>query len=178
MNKNRLWLEDEHLITMKSHDNPVQIIVHSQHPPEYNIVSLVPNYLWLPMASHLTALNNGQTIPVIPNFTGTWQSKPNEVARAVEYALKAGYRHIDCAWWETLVDREMILTNVYTTGHMGTKRRSARACVHQAFRGRKCLSPASFGVRTIDVLRTASTRHSQTWEQHIWIFTWCTGLLP
>jgi len=30
---------------------------------------------------------------------GTWQSKPNEVAHAVEYALKhAGYRHIDGAF--------------------------------------------------------------------------------
>ncbi|OAX34785.1 Aldo/keto reductase [Rhizopogon vinicolor AM-OR11-026] len=48
------------------------------------------------MSSPLITLNNGQTIPAIG--LGTWQSKPNEVARAVEYALKAGYRHIDCAW--------------------------------------------------------------------------------
>ena len=27
----------------------------------------------------------------------TWQSKPDEVGAAVEVALKAGYRHLDCA---------------------------------------------------------------------------------
>ena len=33
-------------------------------------------------------------------WIGTWQSKPNEVANAVAYALKeGGYRHIDCAWY-------------------------------------------------------------------------------
>ncbi|OBZ65632.1 D-galacturonate reductase [Grifola frondosa] len=42
-------------------------------------------------------LNNGVEIPIV-GF-GTWQSKPEEVVHAVEYALKeAGYRHIDCAW--------------------------------------------------------------------------------
>ncbi|KAF7974020.1 hypothetical protein HWV62_13533 [Athelia sp. TMB] len=42
-------------------------------------------------------LNSGTDIPAIG--LGTWQSKPNEVAKAVEYAIKeAGYRHIDCAW--------------------------------------------------------------------------------
>lgn len=47
-------------------------------------------------SSHLLKLNNGESIPAIG--LGTWQSKPNEVARAVEVALKTGYRHIDCAW--------------------------------------------------------------------------------
>jgi glycerol 2-dehydrogenase (NADP+) len=29
---------------------------------------------------------------------GTWQSEKQQVAHAVETALKAGYRHLDCAW--------------------------------------------------------------------------------
>ncbi|KAI0309839.1 Aldo/keto reductase [Amylostereum chailletii] len=42
-------------------------------------------------------LNTGAEIPTIGY--GTWQSKPEDVSKAVEYALKeAGYRHIDCAW--------------------------------------------------------------------------------
>lgn len=30
-------------------------------------------------------------------LTGTWQAKAGEVEKAVETALKAGYKHIDCA---------------------------------------------------------------------------------
>ncbi|KAK9477814.1 NADP-dependent oxidoreductase domain-containing protein [Lipomyces japonicus] len=40
-------------------------------------------------------LNSGYDIPSV-GF-GTWQSAPNEVERAVEVALRAGYRHIDAA---------------------------------------------------------------------------------
>jgi len=40
-------------------------------------------------------LNTGAKIPAV-GF-GTWQAAPNEVEKAVETALKAGYRHIDCA---------------------------------------------------------------------------------
>jgi diketogulonate reductase-like aldo/keto reductase len=40
-------------------------------------------------------LNDGNKIPAI-GF-GTWQARPQEVERAVEIALRAGYRHIDAA---------------------------------------------------------------------------------
>lgn len=40
-------------------------------------------------------LNTGARIPAV-GF-GTWQAKPGEVEQAVEIALRAGYRHIDCA---------------------------------------------------------------------------------
>ncbi|KAI4679156.1 uncharacterized protein J4E88_006449 [Alternaria novae-zelandiae] len=48
----------------------------------------------MPLPTHFT-LNTGAQIPAV-GF-GTWQAKPGEVERAVETALKAGYRHIDCA---------------------------------------------------------------------------------
>ena len=40
-------------------------------------------------------LNTGAKIPAV-GF-GTWQAAPNQVQKAVEIALRAGYRHIDCA---------------------------------------------------------------------------------
>jgi L-glyceraldehyde reductase len=48
----------------------------------------------MPLHTHFT-LNTGAQIPAV-GF-GTWQAKPGDVERAVETALKAGCRHIDCA---------------------------------------------------------------------------------
>ncbi|KDN48498.1 putative GCY1-galactose-induced protein of aldo/keto reductase family [Tilletiaria anomala UBC 951] len=45
--------------------------------------------------THFT-LNNGLKIPSVA--LGTWQSPKGQVRDAVCEALKAGYRHIDCAW--------------------------------------------------------------------------------
>lgn len=54
------------------------------------------SYPSVPAGTDQLKLNTGATIPTLG--LGTWQSKPNEVAKAVETALKAGYRHIDAAY--------------------------------------------------------------------------------
>lgn len=48
----------------------------------------------MPLPTHFT-LNNGEKIPAV-GF-GTWLAPPGQVEGAVEIALKAGYRHLDCA---------------------------------------------------------------------------------
>ncbi|KAH3662180.1 hypothetical protein OGAPHI_005428 [Ogataea philodendri] len=47
------------------------------------------------MSFPTATLNNGVVMPLVG--LGTWQSQPNEVALAVEHALKNGYKHIDTA---------------------------------------------------------------------------------
>lgn len=48
------------------------------------------------MAEHILTLNTGAKIPALG--LGTWQSDPGQVAKAVEHALKVGYKHIDAAY--------------------------------------------------------------------------------
>jgi glycerol 2-dehydrogenase (NADP+) len=48
------------------------------------------------MAPSTFKLNTGQEIPAVG--LGTWQSPAGEVEKAVTYALKDGYKLIDCAY--------------------------------------------------------------------------------
>jgi len=48
------------------------------------------------MAAKTFPLNTGQQIPALG--LGTWQSEPGKVQAAVSYALKSGYKLIDCAY--------------------------------------------------------------------------------
>ncbi|CAJ0596823.1 unnamed protein product [Cylicocyclus nassatus] len=48
------------------------------------------------MAVPMIELNSGYDMPMVG--LGTWQIEPQDVGKAVESAIKDGYKHIDCAW--------------------------------------------------------------------------------
>lgn len=52
--------------------------------------------LYTTLGTLLVPWTAGSDMPIICS-SGTWQAKAGEVEKAVETALKAGYKHIDCA---------------------------------------------------------------------------------
>ena len=62
-----------------------------------------PNSFKLNTGAEIPAVGLGQSLSwivdekVLIEGIGTWQSEPGEVRKAVAYALKDGYRHIDAA---------------------------------------------------------------------------------
>lgn len=66
-------------------------------------------------------LNTGAKMPLVGY--GTFLSKPGEVGPAVEAALKAGYRHIDCAeCYENQAEIGAVFNKVFNDAASGIKR--------------------------------------------------------
>lgn len=94
-------------------------------------------------------LNTGATIPAVG--LGTWQAPKGEVGKAVEHALKSGYKHIDAAWCYQVRLQQLATSYILI---VRTKMKSERELKRLAWTGRissllpKCecaLAPVSDG---------------------------------
>ncbi|CAB3373312.1 Hypothetical predicted protein [Cloeon dipterum] len=72
-------------LTVRSEKLRVKLLTHGQNRIEEMAAAEIPS----------VKLMDGTSIPVLG--LGTWKSKPGEVKAAVEAAISAGYRHIDCS---------------------------------------------------------------------------------
>ncbi|PYH96712.1 hypothetical protein BO71DRAFT_164028 [Aspergillus ellipticus CBS 707.79] len=76
--------------------SPDFYVIYWNFNPKKHLAPLDTSKMALPnMTEKRHPLNTGASISAIG--LGTWQSQPGEVGKAVEAALRAGYRHIDTA---------------------------------------------------------------------------------
>lgn len=93
----------EIILLLRAQDNNLNLLIYTPCTDTYlhytnNLVANLHRHFIITMATTLPetfTLNTGAKIPAV-GF-GTWQAAPKEVERAVEIALREGYKHIDCA---------------------------------------------------------------------------------
>jgi hypothetical protein len=102
----------------------------------YSIEHPLSTYYLTKMSSDTSfKLNTGATIPAVG--LGTWQAPKGEVGKAVEHALKSGYKHIDAAWCYQ-VSLQQVATSYILISR--TKMKSERVSKRLVWTGRISLS--------------------------------------